>query len=272
MTAVEIDAMPIGRSMSRRVFFATAALVFVTSAAATIVWCRSMAAMPGMAMPGGWTMSMAWMRMPGQGWAGMAASFLGMWAAMMVAMMLPALLPVLWRFRETLLTAGKARPGWLTLQAGLGYFLAWIMLGAAIFPAGVVLASLAMDRPDLSRSVPLTAGLVVLAAGALQFTAWKQRLLACCRSAPDSRCLLRQDAGAAWACGIRLGYRCISCCAGSMAILLVIGVMDPGAMIVVAAAITAERVLPGGERVAQIIGIGAMTAGLFMIARTAGLV
>jgi hypothetical protein len=35
-----------------------------------------------MPMPGGWTMSMAWMRMPrqtsGQTWPGVAASFLGM--------------------------------------------------------------------------------------------------------------------------------------------------------------------------------------------------
>ena len=35
------------------------------SAATTIVWCASMSAMGGMPMPGGWTMSMAWMRMPG---------------------------------------------------------------------------------------------------------------------------------------------------------------------------------------------------------------
>ena len=51
-------------------------------------------------MPGGWTMSMAWMRMPGQTWLGAAASFLGMWVGMMVAMMLPSLVPVLWRYRE----------------------------------------------------------------------------------------------------------------------------------------------------------------------------
>ena len=35
-------------------------------------------------MPGGWTMAMAWMRMPGQTWPGAAASFLGMWVVMMV--------------------------------------------------------------------------------------------------------------------------------------------------------------------------------------------
>jgi hypothetical protein len=38
-----------------------------------------MSAMGEMPTPGGWTMSMAWMRMPGQTWPGAAASFLGMW-------------------------------------------------------------------------------------------------------------------------------------------------------------------------------------------------
>src|SRR5207302_5508750 len=66
-----------------------AALLFASSAAVTIVWCASMSAMGEMPMPGGWTMSMAWMRMPGQTWSGAAASFLGMWVVMMVAMMLP---------------------------------------------------------------------------------------------------------------------------------------------------------------------------------------
>ena len=55
--------------------------------------------MGDMPMPGGWAMSMMWMRMPGQTWPGAAASFLGTWTAMMVAMMLPSLVPMLWRYR-----------------------------------------------------------------------------------------------------------------------------------------------------------------------------
>ena len=47
---------------------------------------RSMSAMAGMEMPGGWTMSMAWMRMPGQSGPGAAATFPGMWTVMMVTM------------------------------------------------------------------------------------------------------------------------------------------------------------------------------------------
>jgi hypothetical protein len=55
---------------SQQTFFGVSALLFVASAAATIVWCASMSAMGEMPMPGGWTMAMAWMRMPGQTWPG----------------------------------------------------------------------------------------------------------------------------------------------------------------------------------------------------------
>ena len=64
---------------SQRAFFGVSALLFAASAAVTIVWCASMSAMGEMPMPGSWTMSMAWMRMPGQTWPGVAVSFLGMW-------------------------------------------------------------------------------------------------------------------------------------------------------------------------------------------------
>jgi len=46
--------------------------------------------------------------------------------------------------------------------------------------------------------------------------------------------------------------------------------MDVGAMAVVAAAITAERVAPVGERVARAIGGVAAAAGVLVIARAAG--
>ena len=72
---------------SQRAFFGVSALLFAAGAAVTIVWCASMSAMGEMPMPGGWTMSMAWMRMPGRAWSsGAAASFLGMCNARHIVM------------------------------------------------------------------------------------------------------------------------------------------------------------------------------------------
>jgi predicted metal-binding membrane protein len=220
-------------------------------------------------MPGGWTMSMAWMLMPGQTWAGAAASFLGMWVVMMVAMMLPSLVPVLVRYRQAVATTGGTRLGWLTAIVGAAYFAVWTLFGLAAFPLGAALATIEMQQPALARAVPLAAGVTVLIAGAVQFTAWKAHHLACYREAPGRT--LPADAGTAWRHGVRLGLHCGHCCAGLMLILLVVGVMDLGAMAVVAAALTAERLAPAGVRVARAIGAIVVVAGVLLIVRAAGL-
>src|ERR1700704_6256607 len=115
---------------SQQAFLGVSALLFAASAAGTIVACASMSTMVEMPMPGGWTMSMAWMRMPGQTWPGAAASFLGLWVVMMVAMMLPSLVPMLWRYRQAV-GPGETRLGRLTALVGVGYFFVWTMFGMA---------------------------------------------------------------------------------------------------------------------------------------------
>src|SRR5918995_6668327 len=215
---------------SQRGFVGVVALLFTASATLTIVWCGSMSAMGGMPMPGGWTMSMVWMQMPGQTWPGAAASFLGMWVVMMMAMMLPSVMPMLWRYRQAVGRTGETRLGRPTALVGVGYFFAWTVVGMATFPLGVALAAVEMQQPALARAVPIAVGVVVLIAGALQFTAWKARHLAYCREAPGRGRPLPANAGTAWRHGLRLGLHCSFCCAGLMAILLVIGVMDLRAM------------------------------------------
>jgi predicted metal-binding membrane protein len=127
-----------------------------------------------------------------------------------------------------------------------------------------------MQMPAVARAVPIAVGVVVLTAGALQLTAWKAHHLACWREAPESGRLLSASAGAAWRYGLRLGFQCSYGTAGLTASLLAVGVMDLRAMAIVAAAITAERLAPPGERVARAIGGVAIAAGTLMIARAAG--
>jgi predicted metal-binding membrane protein len=312
---------------SQQAFFGVSALLFAASAALTIVWCASMSPMDGMPMShasctrpahgaglaeapdsvaaASVSVSAATGLRRGslrhgsvsEGWPGAAASFLGMWVVMMVAMMLPSLVPMLWRYREAVGRKGQMRLGRLTALVGVGYFFVWTAFGMAAFPLGVALAAIEVQQPALAGAVPIAIGVVVLAAGALQFTAWKARCLACCREAsgfaragvsasygetspnrppaaeagPGRGRMLPADAGTAWRHGLRLGVHCSQCCGGLMAVLLVVGVMDLRAMAVVTAAITAERLAPAGERVARAIGVVVVAAGVFLIARAAGL-
>ena len=261
--------------LDQQAFLGVAALLFVLSAALTAAWCGSMSSMGAMPMPGGWSMSMAWMRMPGQTWPGAAASFVGMWVAMMVAMMLPALVRALWRYRQAVADTADPRPGRaavnrLTALVAVAYFFVWSLLGVAVFPLGVALAAAEMQMPALARVVPTAAGVVVLVAGATQFTAWKAHHLACCREAPGRDRTLPADTRTAWRTGLRLGFHCVYGCAGMTAILLVAGVMDLRAMAVVTAAISLERLAPKGEHFARAIGAVAVAAGILLILRAAG--
>lgn len=250
--------------VSQRVFLGASALLFAAGATVTILWCGSMSEMGGMSMPGDWTMSMLWMRMPGQGWPEATVSFLSMWMVMMVTMMLPSLVPALWRYQHAV--GRTPLLGRLTLLVGLGYFLVWGVIGLAVFPVGSAVASMEMQYPALARVVPTAIGVAVVIFGALQFTTWKARLLSCCRQAPACRAL-RADVGTAWQQGLRLGLQCSRCCANLMAIPLFIGLMDLRAMAVATAAITIERLAPAGQAAARAVGVVTIGLGLALIAR-----
>src|SRR5580658_1684576 len=128
-------------------FVAVSVLAFVAGLSATAYFCRSMSG--GMDMPGGWTMSMMWMRMPGQSWTISAAMFLLMWLAMMVAMMMPSALP----------TFLKTRRRWVSLcYMASGYFAMWLAAGIGIYALGVALATVEMRSEFISRAVPLLLG------------------------------------------------------------------------------------------------------------------
>jgi len=258
----------VSRAAARGAFAGVTALLFVLSTASTIAWTASMSAMGGMPMPGGWTMSMTWMRMPGRTWPGAASAFVGMWVVMMAAMMLPSLIPVLWRYHERVGAMAPAWAGRSTMAVAAGYFAVWTALGIAAFPLGVTLAELAMQQPAAARVVPAAGALLVLIVGATQFSAAKARHLACCRDVPVDGPAPHPRMQPAWRAGWRHGLRCARACAGPTAVLFALGVMDPVVMALVGAAITLERLVPSGARA---IGLACALGGLVLLGRAAGL-
>ena len=234
-------------------FLALCALAFVGSLAATIYFCRTMGG--GMTMPGGWTMSMMWMRMNGQSWLSSATMFLLMWLAMMVAMMLPSALPM---FLGT-----RRRPVSLCVMA-IGYFAVWLAAGAVIYPVGVLFAAATMRWDSLSQAVPLWFGASLIAAGAFQFTRWKLTALVHCRSPSGCRtsCPERE---ASFGLGCKQGLTCCVCCAAPMLILTALGMMNPLIIIGVTIIIAAEKLLPRSATIARLVGLLAIVSGVLAI-------
>ena len=256
---------------SRRVFLGVTAIVIAASAAMTIATCVSMSAMGEMAMPGGWTMSHMWMRIPGQSWLGATASFVAMWLVMMVAMMLPSLVPTLLCYRDTAGATGAARPGSLSALVAVGYFAVWAAVGAMVFPLGTVFANVMMRESEASRVVPVVVGVTVVVAGVVQHSRWKARHLAVCRGTPGAHLTKPVGMAAAWRHGVHIGFACTRSCAGLTAVALAFGMMDLRVMAIVGAAITFERRARNGERVGRVIGVIVTTVGFALLASAADL-
>ncbi len=232
------------------VFISACGVAFIASVAATVCFCRSTCC--AMEMPGGWTMSMMWMRVGGRTWWASAAGFLLMWLAMMVAMMLPSALPMFLRTRSQ-----WASRCWLTS----GYFAIWQAAGVGIYALGVAAATAAMRSVLVSRGVPWLVGASLIAAGAFQFTRWKMTHLLRCRS-PFGCATSCPQTEASFCLGCKQGATCCVCCAAPMTIQFALGIMNPLAMVVVALVIAAEKLLPAPAIVARLVGISAIIAGV----------
>jgi len=238
-------------------FIGASALVFLASAGATIYY--SMESMSGMSMPG-------------QTWLGSAASFMGIWIVMMLAMMLPSLVPELLRYRAFARSEAGPQLAPLTVLAGAGYFVVWAGFELAAYVLGLLWSAASMQWMDLTNTEPAATGLIMLLAGIYQLMGWKAHQLDCCRENPDSGQLPTPDSRAAWTYGLRLGWHCVLCCLGFMAILLITGMMNLASMAIIAVAITVERLAPRPQLIARTAGFIMIVAGVLVFARALGVV
>jgi predicted metal-binding membrane protein len=243
-------------------FMAVCAGAFAASVVGTIHFSHSMSG--GMDMPGGWTMSMMWMPMPGCTWAMSAIMFLLMWLAMMVAMMMPSALPMLLNIRNS--RAGNF--GTLAARAAAGYFVIWTAIGIIVYVVGVAYALETMRVDWLSRLTPALSGMMLIVAGVIQFSSWKMSALHRCR-APDCGTLLKDGTLSGWRYGFKQGINCGVCCAGPMFALLILGMMNLTLMTIITAVITIEKLLPRPEQTTRLFGALALLLGLAILVQRA---
>ncbi len=245
-----------------------AAIVTVAAWTYTISSANAMtAAMP---MPGGWSMSMAWMSMGVQSPLAHATMFLVMWATMMIAMMLPSVMPAVLlhqRLVEARIKRGDRGAGSQALLLA-GYFSVWVAFGAVAYAVGMTLASAAMRSMRVSVMVPAATGLALAAAGAYQLTQWKQICLRHCRSPLEffARHDIRRAADS-WRFGLHHGAYCAACCWGLMLIQLALGVMSVPLMALIALLVLLEKEWRHGEVLARVVGAASLAGGIFLALR-----
>jgi predicted metal-binding membrane protein len=151
-----------------------------------------------------------------------------MWTLMMAAMMLPSAVPLLLLlFRIN--SANHSRRGAVLAVAvfALGYLAVWAGFSVLATFAQWGLLKARLVSPMMDSSSVYFSGVLLLAAGAYQFSTLKNVCLTRCRS-PLSVLMTQRSQGrwGAFVMGLRQGMYCTGCCWLLMALLFVLGVMN----------------------------------------------
>jgi predicted metal-binding membrane protein len=246
---------------------AAASGLFLLCAAYTLYAARGMSG--GMIMPGGWTMPMMWMTMPGQSLAGLALDFLVMWQAMMIAMMLPSSWPMLELYSRVARHTGQRRSMFNTVVAGAGYFTVWGAFGAIALAAGFEVSRAAMASANLSHWIPAAAGVSLVFAGIWQLTPLKHSCLKHCR---EPLLFLghayKPGVWGAFRVGLHHGAFCALCCWALMLMQIVLGVMNLAVMAGVAVVIATEKLWKRGPLLARLVGAVSIAVGFALLFRS----
>jgi predicted metal-binding membrane protein len=183
--------------------------------------------------------------------------FAAVWVTMMAAMMLPSLSPMAVASSRA---AGReqVRSVASTVLFSAGYLLPWVTFGVLAYALVEGVRSLPLDFLAWNRAGQYLAGGVILAAGLYELTAAKRKCLRHCRDVQ----LLRPKRGATGVLmtGIEQGGFCVGCSGAMMAALFALGVMSIAWMLLIAALVAIEKLLPW-----TLMTIGATAATLALL-------
>ena len=200
------------------------------------------------------------MAMPGMPTSPAAVLFdlFAIWVAMMAGMMLPSAAPTILLFRAMARQRrASGRPG-LSLSAFVGGYLAvWTGFSALAALAQSRAHSALLDLAGISHGASLLAGALPLVTGAYQWTPFKTACLSHCRSPLGHfTAHWREGAPGAFRMGGEHDALCLGCCWLLMGLLFVGGVMNPLWVGGLALLVHLEKLIPRGDWLGRVAGIG----------------
>ncbi|MFI5623570.1 DUF2182 domain-containing protein [Nocardioides sp. NPDC051685] len=194
-----------------------------------------------------------------------AATFMAMWATMMVAMMFPTVAPIVLLHRMVSRRRGDSVVP--TVAFGVGYLIVWTAAG--VVPLAVLVAFRNVAH-DTAWVAPL-GGAVLVVCGVYQFTRWKLACQRACRS-PMSF-LMTHDFGGGVVGALRTGAThgayCLGCCWALMTVLFVVGLMNLVWMAAIAVVFLAEKNWRYGAALARVVGTLVIALGLGVLLQPA---
>lgn len=191
-----------------------------------------------------------------------------MWAVMMAGMMLPTALPVTLALAAA--SRGRGGEGRPLLPVGAfagGYLAVWSLYSLVAAGAQWLLQRGAWLSPRALALGPLAGGVLLVAAGAFQWSPWKDACMMKCRS-PLGFLLScwRPGASGAFAMGVRYGGYCVGCCWLLMALSFALGIMNLLWMAAVTLLMVAEKAAPFGPAVTRVAGLALAAWGVGLVA------
>lgn len=187
-----------------------------------------------------------------------------MWLVMMVGMMLPGAAPGILMFAAARPRASKDEA--LPYLFTIGYLLAWAGFSALATATQWGLHASGLLTPSQALRGNLLAGLLLITAGAFQWTPWKQACLRYCRSPLGMVAEgfpTRRDR--ALGAGIRLGLYCTGCCWALMALMFVGGVMSLAWMALLTLVILLEKVIAPWKSLTNMLGLALVAYGGWLL-------
>lgn len=195
-----------------------------------------------------------------------AANWIAGWSLMTVAMMLPPALPLLRAFQK--LTGERQDAARLIGLLVIAFVGIWIAAGIMLYGLGSAAHLGLMQLPALAARPALLAGAAAILAGAYQFTPLKMACLDACRS-PVSVMMTRWQPGHAARSTLRIGLTygaiCVGCCWALMILSVVAGGLALPIMVIAAAFMMLERLLPSVRRLVPAQAAFAIGIGLLLI-------
>jgi predicted metal-binding membrane protein len=186
-----------------------------------------------------------------------------MWAVMMAAMMLPSALPMIATFVRLSGHSGAPARGRGFVAA---YLIVWSGFSTAAVAAQWALQAMGWVDPMIVSTSAALSALLLVVAGAYQFSPLKRICLAKCRT-PIAFLLgeWRDGTRGGFVMGLRHGLFCVGCCWALMALLFVGGVMNMAWIAALSIAVAAEKMVPGGARLANVLGLVLIGAGTWRL-------
>jgi len=188
-----------------------------------------------------------------------------MWAVMMAGMMLPSAAPMVSAYASTV------RPERSQLQGSTPLFVVGYLIAWSGFAALATVAQWALHDATLVTAMGVSTsrwlgGVLLVGAGAYQFTGVKDACLSKCRT-PLGFLLTswRGGRGGAFVMGVHHGSLCIGCCWALMTLLFVLGVMNLWWIALVAAVVLLEKLVPS-VIVTRTLGAALVVWGVGLIA------